>query len=149
VKLRDLPSVDELARGVDDPLAVEAARDVLARGRLRLSLREAVLGKDTGTEVVEQRHAVPAGDCGEIGELRQLREADDPKVRLVHPQQERRLRTDRLLVVPGARAVRRADLDEPGTRARQHVGDAEAVADLDQLAAGDDHLAVLGERREG
>jgi L-seryl-tRNA(Ser) seleniumtransferase len=33
VELRDLPSVDELARGVDDPLAVEAARDVLARAR--------------------------------------------------------------------------------------------------------------------
>ena len=33
MKLRDLPSVDELARGVDDPLAVEAARDVLARAR--------------------------------------------------------------------------------------------------------------------
>jgi len=33
VQLRDLPSVDELARGVDDPLAVEAARDVLARAR--------------------------------------------------------------------------------------------------------------------
>jgi L-seryl-tRNA(Ser) seleniumtransferase len=33
VKLRDLPSVDELARGVDDPLAVEAAREVLARAR--------------------------------------------------------------------------------------------------------------------
>jgi L-seryl-tRNA(Ser) seleniumtransferase len=33
VELRDLPSVDELARGVDDPLAVEAARAVLARAR--------------------------------------------------------------------------------------------------------------------
>jgi len=33
VKLRDLPSVDELARGSDDPLAVEAAREVLARAR--------------------------------------------------------------------------------------------------------------------
>jgi L-seryl-tRNA(Ser) seleniumtransferase len=33
VKLRDLPSVDELARGNDDPLAVEAARVVLARAR--------------------------------------------------------------------------------------------------------------------
>jgi len=33
VKLRDLPSVDELARGVDDPLAVAAARVVLARAR--------------------------------------------------------------------------------------------------------------------
>jgi L-seryl-tRNA(Ser) seleniumtransferase len=33
MKLRDLPSVDELARGVDDPLAVDAARAVLARAR--------------------------------------------------------------------------------------------------------------------
>jgi L-seryl-tRNA(Ser) seleniumtransferase len=33
VELRDLPSVDELARGSDDPLAVDAARRVLARAR--------------------------------------------------------------------------------------------------------------------
>jgi L-seryl-tRNA(Ser) seleniumtransferase len=33
MELRDLPSVDELARDVDDPLAVEAARSVLARAR--------------------------------------------------------------------------------------------------------------------
>ena len=33
VRLRDLPSVDELARAADDPLAVDAARAVLARAR--------------------------------------------------------------------------------------------------------------------
>src|SRR5437762_1760318 len=33
VELRDLPSVDELVRGLDDPLAVDAARAVLARAR--------------------------------------------------------------------------------------------------------------------
>jgi L-seryl-tRNA(Ser) seleniumtransferase len=33
MQLRDLPSVDELARSVDDPLAVDAARAVLARAR--------------------------------------------------------------------------------------------------------------------
>jgi L-seryl-tRNA(Ser) seleniumtransferase len=33
VKLRDLPSVDELARGHDDPLAVDAARRVLEQAR--------------------------------------------------------------------------------------------------------------------
>ena len=33
MRLRDLPSVDELARAVDDPLAVDAARAVLARAR--------------------------------------------------------------------------------------------------------------------
>ena len=30
---RDLPSVDELSRGLDDPLAVAAARAVLDRAR--------------------------------------------------------------------------------------------------------------------
>ena len=33
MNLRDLPSVDELARGSDDPLSVQAARIVLARAR--------------------------------------------------------------------------------------------------------------------
>ena len=33
MELRDLPSVDELARGLDDPLAVDAARAVLDRAR--------------------------------------------------------------------------------------------------------------------
>jgi L-seryl-tRNA(Ser) seleniumtransferase len=33
MRLRDLPSVDELVRGLDDPLAVDAARSVLTRAR--------------------------------------------------------------------------------------------------------------------
>ncbi len=33
MRLRDLPSVDELARGADDPLAIDAARVVLAQAR--------------------------------------------------------------------------------------------------------------------
>jgi L-seryl-tRNA(Ser) seleniumtransferase len=36
VRLRDLPSVDELARESDDPLAVAAARQVVARARERI-----------------------------------------------------------------------------------------------------------------
>jgi L-seryl-tRNA(Ser) seleniumtransferase len=36
VELRDLPSVDELARGLDDPLAIDAARAVLDRAREEL-----------------------------------------------------------------------------------------------------------------
>jgi L-seryl-tRNA(Ser) seleniumtransferase len=37
MQLRDLPSVDELARGSGDPLAVEAARAVLARAREQIT----------------------------------------------------------------------------------------------------------------
>ena len=33
MELRDLPSVDELARGLEDPLAIEAARTVIERAR--------------------------------------------------------------------------------------------------------------------
>jgi hypothetical protein len=45
-------------------------------------------------------------------------------------------------------AVRRSDLDETRTRPREDVGNAEAVADLDQLPARDDDLATLRERSE-
>ena len=41
----------------------------------------------------------------------------------------------RIAEVGRAGAVRGADLDQPGTRAGEHVGNSEAVADLDQLAA--------------
>ena len=40
MKLRDLPSVDELARQSDDPLAVEAARKVVARAREQIQRGE-------------------------------------------------------------------------------------------------------------
>ena len=50
------------------------------------------------------------------------------------------------LVVGGARAVRGADLDQPGARAGEHLGNPEAVADLDQLAARDEHIAAFRER---
>src|SRR5919198_4287107 len=43
MRLRDLPSVDELARRVEDPLAIEAARTVLARAR-----EEIRAGRDPG-----------------------------------------------------------------------------------------------------
>jgi hypothetical protein len=88
-------------------------------------------------------------DLGQLRERRQLGEADEPEVRLVHAQEHRGLGPDRLLVVRGSRAVRRPDLDEARTRACEHFGDPEAVADLDQLAARDDHVAALRERGQG
>ena len=76
------------------------------------------------------------------------READHAEVRLVHTQQHRRLRADRRLVVAGARAVRRPHLAQPRARSLEHVRNAEAVADLDQLAARHQHVPALGERGE-
>jgi L-seryl-tRNA(Ser) seleniumtransferase len=55
MRLRDLPSVDELARRVEDPLAVEAARVVLARAR-----EEVRAGGDPGDLVARARAEVGA-----------------------------------------------------------------------------------------
>ena len=58
------------------------------------------------------------------------------------------LRTDDAGVVPDPGAVGRADLHEAGAGLGEDVGDAEAVADLDQLAAADGHVPPGGERRQ-
>jgi len=55
MRLRDLPSVDELARQSDDPLAVEAARQVVARARERIQA-----GDDPGDLAVQLQAEVSA-----------------------------------------------------------------------------------------
>ena len=61
MKLRDLPSVDELARGADDPLAVDAARSVLARAR---ELIEA--GADPGDLEAHLREELAAARASQL-----------------------------------------------------------------------------------
>ena len=55
---------------------------------------------------------------------------------------------DGALVVAQVRAVGGADLDEFGARSRHDIGDAEAAADLDKLAAADDDLFACGMGRQ-
>jgi L-seryl-tRNA(Ser) seleniumtransferase len=57
MELRELPSVDELARSSDDPLAVEAARVVIARAReaLRAGRRPGDLEADLRNELAAAR----------------------------------------------------------------------------------------------
>ena len=55
---------------------------------------------------------------------------------------------DRGAVVGHSRAVRRADLDQARAARAHDVGDPELAADLDQLAARDEHLLALRERGE-
>jgi L-seryl-tRNA(Ser) seleniumtransferase len=56
-RLRDLPSVDELARGADDPLAVDAARMVLVRAReqIRAGADPGDLGEQLREELAAAR----------------------------------------------------------------------------------------------
>ena len=142
-----LRPAEELVPGEADE--VGTGLEALANRRLLAQQSTVRRGQRAGAEVVDQRQVVPLRDLRQLGDGRKLREADEPEVRLVHPQEQRRLGPDRTLVVRGASPVRRPDLDEPRARARQHVRDPEAVADLDQLAARDEHLPSLGERGQG
>ena len=99
-------------------------------------------------EVVDEREVVPAGETREVGERRLLREADDAEVGLVHAQEHRGRVRQRALVVGDPGPVRRADLDEAGARAGEHVGDPEPVSDLHELPARDDDVTPLGEGRQ-
>jgi hypothetical protein len=92
---------------------------------------------------------VAASNGGQLFDAGALGEADEAEVRLVDSKQHCGLGADGILVVGGARAVGRSDLDELRAGPGQHVRDAEPVADLDQFAARDDYLAALGERGEG
>ena len=59
-----------------------------------------------------------------------------------------RIGRDGALIVVQMRAVGGADLDEFGARSRHDIGDAEAAADLDKLAAADDNLLACGMGRQ-
>ena len=86
---------------------------------------------------------------GELGERHRRGEADDAVVARMHLQQHARRGRDRVGVVGEAGLVGGADLDQPRAALADHVGDAEAAADLDQLAARDDHLARRPAARSG
>ena len=58
MELRDLPSVDELAKASDDPLAIDAAREVLARARAEI--RDGGEPGDLTERLHEQLRAVRA-----------------------------------------------------------------------------------------
>ena len=137
-----LRAAEQLVAGEADEVGAGGER--VGGGRLVLQRRTSAPEPRSSTSGSSWR----ARDGARARRSRLLGEADDAEVRLVDAQEERGLRPDRALVVGGARAVRRPDLDEPRARAGEHVGDAEAVADLDQLAARDDDLAALGERGE-
>src|SRR5205814_1322276 len=102
--------------------------------------RGAHLRDTAGPEILDEGETVAVRHLGELRRGRTLREADDAVVARVDAQQEPRPLGDRALVVRGARAVRRAHLAQRAARALEHLGDAKAAADLDELAPRDDHL---------
>ena len=89
---------------------------------------------------------LPSGD--EIRQRRTFGEPFDAEIRRMDAQDQRGAFADRRRIVCAARLVRRAHLAQDRARLRHDVRDAEAAADLDQLAARHDHLASRRQRRQ-
>ena len=141
-----LRAADQLVAG--EQRHVHAGGDRVAHQRLLGQSVLARIEQRPAAEVVEQQQPALARERRQRRQRRLLGEADDAEVRGVHAQQRHGALADRLGVVAQVGAVRRADLDERRAGLAHHVGDAEAAADLDQLAARDHHLAAGAERGE-
>ena len=81
MRLRDLPSVDELARAVDDPLAVDAARRVLeeAREEIRAGFDPGDLVAAVPVRSIRARRSIreiSLPGCGVRWDRRELRSSD-------------------------------------------------------------------------
>ena len=131
MELRDLPSVDELARGLDDPLAVQAARNVIDRAR-----EEIRAGADPGDLDVRLR--------GELQALRapSLRRVLNATGVLIHTNLGRAPLADEAIaqVVEAARGYSNLELDlRDGTRGSRQ----DHVASLLRLLTGAEASLVV------
>ncbi len=99
------------------------------------------IGERAAAEIFDHRNAGAHAERGELRPRDARDKAVDAIVRRVRAQQQRRARRQRARVVVEVDFVRRADFDQHGAAAREHVGQTKAAADLDELVARDDHFA--------
>ena len=123
---------------------VAAVAQGLARERLAGQLGG--LEQRARADVEDEREPRFARDPHQLGQLDVAGEAEHPVIGRVHAQDRARLGAERARVVGRAGAIGRADLAQARARALHDLGDAEAVADLDELTARDDDLAPAPER---
>ena len=98
--------------------------------------------------VLVEQQAMLVGQSGKLPRAHLLVKTLDAIVRRMDLKDHRRIGRNGALVVAQMRAVGGADLDEFGARSRHDIGDAEAAADLDKLAAADDDLLARGMGRQ-
>ena len=108
------------------------------------SANRGTVGEGAAAEVVDEHRAEAVGQGRQLLQGRLGGEPDDAVVAGVHAQHRPRAGVPGVFEVAQVGAVGGADLDQLGAALAQDVGDAKAVADLDQLAARHQHLAAAG-----
>ncbi len=103
------------------------------------------IGEAAGAEILVDGDVQAAAECGDLVESGPLGEAGDAEIRRMDAEEQARAFVEGAFVIADARAIRGAHFAEDGAAFGHDVGDAEAVADFDQLAAGDDHLGIFRE----
>ena len=125
---------------------VGTRRDAVPRHRLAVEAEALEVDEGAAADVVDHRDAVLLAQRHQLRQRRRLGEAGHAVVAGVDPQQRRRVGAEGALVVGDAGDVGGADLPEDSAADDQDFRDAEAAADLDELAARDDDLAALAQR---
>src|SRR3989475_12810 len=116
-----------------------------------LFLRQSVarrVEERAAAQVVDEDDPALARQGGELAALGPRHEAGQLEVARVHAEDRGGALRDRARVIARVRAVRGPDLDELRAGTPEDVGDAEAAADLHELAPRDDDLLARGECRE-
>ena len=131
------------------PLNVTRSAPAARRSARHRLVGEAVAGgveERAAAEVVDDDRTVLVGDPRDLDRVRRLDEAGLREVRRVDPEHDRGLaQGERTVEVGGACSVRRPDLDQPRAGPAHDLGDPDATADLDQLAARHRDPATAGQ----
>ena len=118
---------------------------MLSRAPVRREAEPAEVEQRAAADVVDHRQTVLSARARPARPATPLGEAGNAVVARVDPHQRGGVRADGAFVVGQAGDVRGADLAEDGPADGHDFGDAEAAADLDELAAGDDHFLARGQ----
>ena len=104
------------------------------------------IGEAAGAEVLVDGDVQAAAERCDLVESGPLGEAGDAEIRRVDAEEEARALVEGAFVIADARAIRGAHFAQDGAAFGHDVWNAEAVADFDQLAAGDDDFGIFRER---
>ena len=127
---------------------IEPCRNRNRRGFFAAAHQDVVGQQRTRPLVLVEQQAVFVGQSSKLPRAHLLVKALDAIVGRMDLEDHRRIGRDGALVVAQMRAVGGPDLDELGARGLHNIGDTEAAADLDKLAAADNNLFARGMGRQ-